>query len=244
MNSRNVSSALAVSLLLVAGCKPQAGETPPPKPAMTEDQKAVYAFGAAAGRQIVDQTRQLKFTAQEIEAFQAGFTDTLNGKPSQVETSQYESKFQEFARARIAAGVAENEKKSAAYLETAAKEAGAVRTDSGLIFRTVSAGQGGSPKANDVVKVHYEGKLVDGTVFDSSRQRGEPAEFALDRVIPCWTEAVQRMKVGEKAVIVCPAAIAYGEGGAGNTIPPNSTLIFDVELLGFKPLPDAPGKKK
>ena len=132
--------------------------------------------------------------------------------------------------ARAEAGVLAEKKKVDAYKEAAAKEPGAVKTPSGLIFRTLSPGDGPSPKATSVVKVHYEGTFIDGTVFDSSIQRGEPAEFPLDAVIKCWTEGLQRMKVGEKAKLVCPPGIAYGDRGS-SSIPPGSTLVFEVELL-------------
>jgi len=132
--------------------------------------------------------------------------------------------------ARAGAGVLAEKKKVDAYKEAAAKEPGAVKTPSGLIFRTLSPGDGPSPKATSVVKVHYQGTFIDGTVFDSSIQRGEPAEFPLDAVIKCWTEGLQRMKVGEKAKLVCPPGIAYGDRGS-SSIPPGSTLVFEVELL-------------
>ncbi|HRH88964.1 MAG TPA: FKBP-type peptidyl-prolyl cis-trans isomerase [Rubrivivax sp.] len=116
----------------------------------------------------------------------------------------------------------------------AAKESGAVVTPSGLVYRSLQDGGGASPGATDTVKVHYRGTFPDGREFDSSFKRGEPIEFPLDRVIKCWTEGVQRMKVGGKAKLTCPPAIAYGERGAGNVIPPNATLVFEVELLGVK----------
>ena len=108
----------------------------------------------------------------------------------------------------------------------------AVTTDSGLVYRSLKEGSGASPTASDRVRVHYRGTFPDGREFDSSYKRGQPAEFPLDRVIKCWTEGVQRMKVGGKAQLVCPPAIAYGERGGG-PIPPNSTLHFEVELLGI-----------
>lgn len=119
--------------------------------------------------------------------------------------------------------------------EKAAKEAGAVVTDSGLVYRSLREGKGASPAATDSVKVNYRGTFPDGREFDSSYKRGEPAEFPLNRVIKCWTEGVQRIKVGGKARLTCPPAIAYGERGAGGgEIPPNATLVFEVELLDIR----------
>jgi FKBP-type peptidyl-prolyl cis-trans isomerase FkpA len=119
-------------------------------------------------------------------------------------------------------------------LKAAAAEAGAVVTGTGLVYRSLKEGAGPSPTAADIVKVHYRGTLPDGTEFDSSIKRGQPSEFPLGRVIKCWTEGVQRMKVGGKAKLTCPSAIAYGERGTpGGPIPPNATLVFEVELLGL-----------
>jgi FKBP-type peptidyl-prolyl cis-trans isomerase FkpA len=120
-----------------------------------------------------------------------------------------------------------------AALAKAAKEKGAVVTSSGLVYLSLKDGTGASPTAADTVKVHYRGTLTDGKEFDSSYKRNEPTEFPLNRVIPCWTEGVQRMKVGGKAKLTCPSAIAYGERGAGGVIPPNATLQFEVELLSI-----------
>ena len=115
----------------------------------------------------------------------------------------------------------------------AAQEAGAVVTASGLVYRSLREGTGASPQATDRVKVHYRGTLPDGKEFDSSYQRNEAIEFRLNGVIKCWTEGVQKMKVGGKSKLTCPPAIAYGERGAGGVIPPNATLTFEVELLGI-----------
>ena len=115
----------------------------------------------------------------------------------------------------------------------AAKEPGAVVTSTGLVYRSLTEGKGASPAAADRVKVHYKGTLPDGTEFDSSYARNAPAEFPLNRVIPCWTEGVQKMKVGGKAKLTCPPGIAYGSRGAGGVIPPNAPLHFEVELLGI-----------
>ena len=123
--------------------------------------------------------------------------------------------------------------KGQAFADNVAKQQGASRSNSGVIVRTITAGNGASPTADDVVKVHYEGKLIDGSVFDSSIQRGEPAEFPLKGVVPCWTEALQKMKKGEKAQVVCPSSSAYGDRGSPPVIPPGATLSFEVELLDF-----------
>lgn len=119
-----------------------------------------------------------------------------------------------------------------AYLQQAAAEPGAVKTSSGLVYRELRAGSGASPRPSDVVKVNYRGTLIDGTEFDSSYKRNQPAEFPLDRVVPCWTEGLQHMKVGGKAQLVCPSEIAYGQEGSPPLIPGGATLIFEIELLG------------
>jgi FKBP-type peptidyl-prolyl cis-trans isomerase FkpA len=120
-----------------------------------------------------------------------------------------------------------------ATLDAAAKEPGATVTPSGLVYRSLQEGTGASPTASDKVKVHYRGTFPDGKEFDSSYKRNQAIEFPLSGVIKCWTEGVQRMKIGGKAKLTCPASIAYGERGAGGVIPPNATLLFEVELLGI-----------
>ena len=120
-----------------------------------------------------------------------------------------------------------------AYLDKAAAQPGAVRTPSGLVYRDLRAGSGGSPNASDTVTVNYRGTLVDGTEFDSSYKRNQPAQFPLNQVIPCWTEGVQKMKVGGKSELVCPSSIAYGDQGQPPDIPGGATLIFEIELLGI-----------
>lgn len=126
---------------------------------------------------------------------------------------------------------------AAAGAQTTAAPAAAaakITTPSGIVFESLHAGTGASPKASDTVTVNYRGTFPDGREFDSSYKRGQPTSFPLDHVIPCWTEAVQMMKVGGKAHITCPAKLAYGERGAGGVIPPNATLMFDIELLAIR----------
>jgi len=121
-----------------------------------------------------------------------------------------------------------------AALTAAAKEPGAKVTDSGLVIRMLKEGAGTRPTAASTVKVHYKGTFPDGKEFDSSYKRGQPIEFPLNRVIKCWTEGVALMKTGGSAKLTCPSRIAYGESGAGGVIPPNATLVFEVELLGVR----------
>jgi FKBP-type peptidyl-prolyl cis-trans isomerase FkpA len=130
-------------------------------------------------------------------------------------------------------GPPDTDSASKAYLEKAAAMPGATRTASGLVYRELRDGTGASPAATDTVKVHYRGTLVDGKEFDSSYKRNEPAQFPLNRVIPCWTEGVQKMKVGGKSQLVCPSSIAYGDAGSPPDIPGGATLIFEIELLGI-----------
>lgn len=119
------------------------------------------------------------------------------------------------------------------YVEKAAKQEGAQKTKSGLVYLPLKKGTGLTPKSSETVRVHYTGTLIDGKVFDSSVARKQPAEFPLDQVIPCWTEGVQKIQVGGKAKLVCPPEIAYGDSGAGGVIPGGATLVFEVELLAI-----------
>jgi FKBP-type peptidyl-prolyl cis-trans isomerase FkpA len=122
---------------------------------------------------------------------------------------------------------------SASFLDKAAAEPGAVKTPSGLVYRDLVVGTGPSPKASDMVTVNYRGTLMDGTEFDASAKHGGPTPLPLNQVIPCWTEGVQKMKVGGKAKLTCPGDIAYGPGGSPPVIPPNATLVFEIELVGI-----------
>jgi FKBP-type peptidyl-prolyl cis-trans isomerase FkpA/FKBP-type peptidyl-prolyl cis-trans isomerase FklB len=180
-------------------------------------------------------------SAEEVEIFKAGLTDGLLKKQPKVDLDQYRPKLQALAQAR-AAQVAEGEKKASEdFLKKAQAEKGAVRTDSGLIYIELTPGSGDSPKATDSVKVHYHGTLRDGSVFDSSVERKSPATFPLNRVIACWTEGVQRMKVGGKAKLICPSNIAYGDRGAPPKIKPGAALTFEIELLEIiRPRPRHP----
>jgi FKBP-type peptidyl-prolyl cis-trans isomerase FkpA/FKBP-type peptidyl-prolyl cis-trans isomerase FklB len=194
---------------------------------LTDEQKTLYALGVAMSQSL----SSFGLSETELEQVKEGITDGVLKRTPKINVQEFGQKIQQLQQARVAV-VAEGEKKEgAAFLAKAATEPGAVKTDSGLVFTTITAGSGESPKASDTVKVHYQGTLIDGTVFDSSIQRGQPATFPLSGVIRCWTEGVQRMKIGEKSRLVCPSAIAYGDRGAPPKIKPGATLVFEVELL-------------
>lgn len=210
--------------LTLAGVGTVSAAGPEPQ---TEEQKVFYALGLAISGGLAS----FNLTEPELELLKAGLTDgTLHREPK-VDLQTYGPKIQELQQARAAAAAATEKKAGEAYLAKAAAEPGATRTPSGLVITTVKPGNGDAPKAEDTVKVHYRGSLADGTVFDSSIERGQPAVFPLNRVIKCWTEGLQLMKVGGTSRLVCPASLSYGDRGAPPTIKPGATLIFEVELL-------------
>jgi FKBP-type peptidyl-prolyl cis-trans isomerase FkpA len=221
--------ACAIALLSAAGCKRLGGgggATP-----STEDEKTLYTLGMLLGRNL----GTFNLSAAEVELVKAGLADMVLKQKLQVDLDTYAPKVDALARKRGEERVGIEKEKSKKYVESAGREPGAVVSPSGLVFKTTTAGTGESPKPTDRVSVHYEGRLIDGTVFDSSRKRNMPATFPLNGVIKCWTEGVGRMKVGEKAQLICPSAIAYGDSGRPPTIPGGATLIFDVELLSIVP---------
>jgi FKBP-type peptidyl-prolyl cis-trans isomerase len=227
----------ACALLLAAlagGCKEVAPSAAPPPAAasLSEDEKTIYALGAMIGQRFAV---PMRLSEKEVDLLVRGVRATARGGQPDISIEGYAQKFDALAQSRAAAGAAAVKAAGAGFRDAAAAEPGAVKLASGLVYRTLTPGKGASPKPTDVVSVHYHGTLPDGKVFDSSVQRGQPAEFPLNQVIPCWTEAVQRMKVGEKAKLVCPSEIAYGDRGTPDGgIPPGATIVFEVELLGIK----------
>jgi FKBP-type peptidyl-prolyl cis-trans isomerase FkpA/FKBP-type peptidyl-prolyl cis-trans isomerase FklB len=216
--------ALSLSLALVlVGAVAAAAAGPELK---SDEQKTFYAIGLLVSRSLASFT----LTESELELVKAGLADGVLHK-EKIDVSTYGPKVQELQTARMSVTAAAEKKVGQAFLDKAAAEKGATRTASGLVISTVKPGNGASPKATDKVKVHYTGTLMDGTVFDSSVQRNEPATFPLNGVIPCWTEALQLMKVGGKSKVVCPPTLAYGDRGSPPRIKPGSTLVFEVELL-------------
>lgn len=192
----------------------------------TDEQKTLYALGLAVSQNL----SSFELTPAELTLVQQGLTDGALGKKPQVEMQAYLGRIQELQKTRSQTAGVREKQAGDAYLAKAAEVKGATKTASGLIIQTLKPGTGPSPKETDQVKVHYHGTLINGTVFDSSVQRGEPATFPLSGVIPCWTEGLQLMKVGGKSRLICPANLAYGDRGSP-PIKPGSTLIFDVELL-------------
>jgi FKBP-type peptidyl-prolyl cis-trans isomerase FkpA len=243
MMRTSVGALLVGAALLAAGCqdkKAATAATASPSPSasagMTEDEKAVYALGAAMGQQAGQQTKPLDLTPAEMEIMKKGFAASLGGQKPEFTLETYMPKLQARAEAKAKATAEALKAKTGAFLASAAQEPGAVKTASGLVYKTLSPGSGASPKATDVVAVNYRGTLVDGTEFDASARHGGPLVRRADGVIKCWTEALQRMKVGEKAHIVCPAEIAYGDNvPPGGPIPPGAALVFDVELVAINP---------
>ena len=193
----------------------------------TDDQKTLYALGLAISQNLAT----FNLSPAELELVTAGLTDGILNREKKVDLQTYAPKLQALQTARLSAAAATEKKAGAAFLDKAASEKGSTKTPSGLVITTIKPGTGPSPKATDQVKVHYHGTLTNGSVFDSSVQRGEPAVFPLNRVIPCWTEALQLMKVGGKSRLVCPSDLAYGDRGAPPKITPGATLVFEVELL-------------
>ncbi len=214
----------ALVAVLVLGLSGAASARVTPK---TEEEKTLYFLGIMASRT----AKELSLSKAESAMMMQGMQDAIDGKEIELDNAVYLPKLQALAKERQEQALAKEDAASKAFLEKAAKAKGATVTESGLIFTELKPGTGATPKPTDTVRVHYHGTLRDGTVFDSSVQRGEPLDFPLNRVIPCWTEGVGLMKVGGKAKLICPPEIAYGERGAPPTIPGGAALTFEVELL-------------
>lgn len=196
------------------------------EPALTtDDEKTLYAIGMSLARSL----STFGLTKEELAVVVAGMEDELFAPEKQVDIEVYGPKIQSFAEARVKVAADAEKARSAEFLANAAK--GATKIASGLVYEETKVGTGDQPKPTDKVKVHYTGKLTDGTVFDSSKERGEPAVFPLSGVIKCWSEGMAMMKVGGSATLVCPSDLAYGDRGAPPKIKPGATLVFDVELL-------------
>ena len=193
----------------------------------TDDEKAFYSIGTSLASRL-DQAKPI--SERELDVLVQGMRDAVLGKTLAVEQQEGATYVRAMLEERTARAVEIERTASTEFLAAEAAKKGSKKTDSGLIYREVRAGSGASPTATDRVRVHYHGTLRDGTVFDSSVERDEPAEFPLQRVIPCWTEGVAMMKEGGKSILVCPSEIAYGNRSTGR-IPAGAALSFEVELL-------------
>jgi len=209
----------------------------PAATAMSEDDKTLFAIGEILSASV----KPFALREAEMRQVQAGFASGLRGKQSGIEPDAYRPKIQALLTSRVAAATEKTKAAGAAYRAKASAAKDAVTTPSGIIIHSISVGSGATPAADDEVEVQYEGKLIDGTVFDSSIKRGKPASFKLNAVVPCWTEGLQHMRLGGKSTLVCPPELAYGDNGRPPAIPGGSTLVFQVELMKItKAPPPAP----
>jgi len=217
---RPVTARPVTAVRPAAATKPASTAVP-----QTDELKTIYAIGLSIHRSL----GQFDLSSEELAVVQQAIQDAAANQPA-VPLSEWGPKLQGLVQARQSRQAEKEKQRSIDFIAKAGGELGVLKTESGLLYRELAAGSGANPKASDTVKVHYRGTLVDGTEFDSSYKRNEPAQFPLGNVIPCWTEGVQRMKVGGKSRLVCPADLAYGDSGRPS-IPGGAALIFEIELL-------------
>ncbi|MGC4114978.1 MAG: FKBP-type peptidyl-prolyl cis-trans isomerase [Myxococcales bacterium] len=233
----SISIAVLAATLCAAAPAPAA---PAANDLKTEDEKSLYVLGYMQGQRL----SVFSLSKAELEIVKRGITDAIVGtKPAvQPDPQVYGPKIDAMVKSRVSQRAVTEKAKGKEFADSVAKEPGAQKLPSGLVYKDLKAGTGPSPKATDTVKVHYKGTLIDGTKFDSSYDRNEPTEFPLNGVIKCWTEGVQKMKVGGKAQLVCPSDIAYGDMGSPPKIPGGATLVFEVELIEVKAAAAPAGK--
>ena len=226
-----ISLRLGIVALAAAACGKMGGSgggaSGDPK---TDDEKVFYALGLDIGKNIDVFT----MSPRELELVKAGISDVVSKQKPKVELDAVRPKIFEMARKRQEMRTIAEKAKGKETADKAGKEAGADKLPSGVVVKMIRPGTGDSPAEADSVKVNYEGRLADGTVFDSSYKRNQPAEFSLRGVVKCWTEGLQKLKIGAKAQLTCPSDVAYGDQGRPPSIPGGATLIFDIELLEIK----------
>lgn len=210
---------------------PAPAPAPPDPVTLTaeEEREVLRTLGTMLWRNL----QSFDLSEQEVAIVQQGLAEAAASRAGEPDLATMSPRIDAFRRARMERRAAAEKERGRLYVEEQAARPGAVRSESGMVYIETEAGSGDSPTAEDTVKVHYRGTLVDGTEFDSSYKREQPAEFPLGRVIKCWTEGLQRMKPGGKATLICPSDIAYGDRGRPS-IPAGATLVFDVELLEIK----------
>lgn len=229
-----IPSVLAIALVLIACSPPDSTAQAPQAGATassldTDEDKTLYTLGVALGRNV----QPFALTAAEVEIVAQGLRDSVLGNELKAPLDVYGPRLQALAAQRSSAAATAEKDASAAWVAQQAALPGAQRSATGVVFIPITEGTGENPTASSTVRVHYHGTLRDGSVFDSSVERGEPISFALSQVISCWTEGVQKIKVGGKAKLVCPADTAYGDQGSGE-IPGGAALAFEVELLAIE----------
>jgi len=230
MKKNVLTNLIIVSLIALSAVSCSKGKDP-----KTEEEKTFYAIGTMFGSRLT----QLSMSDAEIDSLAAGLKDAAKGSKQKVDPMAYQAKIQDMFKSRMEKQSVDVKKKGAEFLEKFLKD-GATKTASGMAYKHLKVGTGATPKETDIVKVHYHGTLTDGTVFDSSKERGKEVSFPLNRVIKGWTEGVQLMKVGGLTKFVIPSELAYGDAGAPPKIRGGETLVFEVELLGIEAAPAAP----
>ena len=200
----------------------------------TDDHKVLYAVGQALARNIAN----LEFTPEEMVFVNAGLNEGASGADPRIDMTVYGPMLDTTMRTRMNEVTQKEREAGQAYCDSMAQEEGAEKLASGMVFKLITEGDGPMPAATDNVKVHYHGTLRDGTVFDSSRDK-DPAQFNVGGVIPCFSEGLQKLKVGGKAKLTCPAEIAYGDRGRPGSIRPGAALTFEIELVELVPAPAA-----
>lgn len=209
-----------------------AADKPAAAAELSEDDKIFYYVGTQLADSIRSNLGQLELSDAQLAIVARGVQDGIAGTAEQLDPAVYQTKFEAFANGKMQEKMQAEQDASDAYVARMAAEEGAETTASGLVYLELQAGDGEQPLPTSQIRAHYHGTLRDGTVFDSSVDRGQPLEIGLAQVIPCWTEGIAKMKVGGKAKLTCPPAIAYGPRGSG-AVPPNAALTFEVELLGI-----------
>lgn len=235
--------AIGVASFALVACN--SGNDPKSIKIESEDDKTFYAMGYMLGSNL----QRLNLTDKEMSALYKGLAASAKNEKAEVDMPTYQQKIQGLFKERMDKASAKEKEAGIAYLEKFSKEDGAKKTESGLAYKVMKEGTGATPGAEDTVEVHYHGTLMDGTVFDSSVERGQTISFPLNRVIKGWTEGLQLMKEGGKSKFVIPAELAYGDAGAPPKIPGGATLVFEVELFkvtkaGAKPAAPAAAPKK
>lgn len=232
--------AVLASLLFAMGCKQGGGGAAANADLSNDDQKVFYTIGYS----MAERMKNLNLSDKELGALTAGIRDAAKANAAKIKLEDYRPKVRALFESRMKAVAVKEKEAGKAYIEKFAKEAGVQKTATGLAYKITKEGTGANPKPTDVVEVHYHGTLINGEVFDSSKNRGKTVTFPLNQVIKGWTEGMQKVKEGGSIKLVIPAELAYGDNGAPPKIPGGATLTFDVELIKIVKKDDKKAKAK